>query len=140
LPNPDSEETKQKAQQFWDEAEAMLRGAWALKPANEDVIAAFQDLAKHAGPIALVRAAVVRAKPNGLVVLDAEPSIIVKDKPFYCVWEQVDGEDLCLRPENMAQKKVGIRIKKVGTYKFEIAVSDGVRGGNPLSVVVEVSE
>jgi len=59
---------------------------------------------------------------------------------MYCVWEQVDGEEIGLRPEQMAQKRVAIRINRPGTYKFELAVSDGVRGGNPVTVTVEVTE
>jgi hypothetical protein len=118
----------------------MYRGAWNQKPADEAVVAAFKDLSKHVGAIALVRSTTVRSKVKGLVVLDAEPSIVSKDRQMYCVWEQVAGEDLGLRPENLAQKKVGVRITRPGTYKFDLAVSDGVRGGNPVSVTVEVVE
>jgi tetratricopeptide (TPR) repeat protein len=135
-----TEDDKIKAAQAFDEAEAMYRGAWALKPGEEAVISAFRELSEYIGAIALVKNEHVQTKAKGLVVLDAEASIGPKDKPLYCVWEQVDGEDLGLRPESLADKTVKFKIRKPGIYKFELAVSDGVRGGNPLTVTVEVEE
>ena len=134
-----------EARRYWDEAEAMFRGAWTQKPGDADVHKAFQDLAQHAGAIALVQNTYVRSKTKGLVVLDAEASVAPKDekgvlKSLYFVWEQTEGNDLNLRAENLVQKKVGIRISKPGIYKFELAVSDGVHGGNPVTVTVEVFE
>ena len=40
------------------------------------------------------------------MILDSAASIGPKDKPLYCVWEQVAGDDLALRPESMADKQV----------------------------------
>jgi len=135
-----TENSKLEAHYKNDEAEAMLRAAWAKKPGDEQVANAFRELSKQVGTIALVLNTQIRAKVNGLVVLDAEPSIGPKDKSLYYVWEQVDGEPLEVRPEMLAQKRVGLRIRRAGTYKFDLAVSDGSRGGNPVSVTVEVSE
>ena len=135
-----TEDALLKANDNWDEAEAMFRGAWARKPGDEEVLKAFQDLSKYTGAIALVKDPLVKAKIRGLVVLDAEASIVPKDRPLYCVWVQVAGEDLTLRPENLTQKKLGLRITNPGTYKFELAVSDGQRGGNPVTVTVVVEE
>ena len=138
-----TEDSMQKASDSWNEAEAMYRSAWTAKPGDETVVAAFQELANHIGAIALVKNPVVKAKARGLVVLDAEASIvpkISKEHPLYCVWNQVAGEDLNQRPENLNQKKVGLVIPRPGIYKFELAVSDGIRGGNPVTVTVEVSE
>jgi hypothetical protein len=137
-----TEEAKQKAAESFDVAEAMFRGAWAQKPGDEKVVSAFKELARYIGAIALVKNTMVKAKVNGLVVLDASACIAPKDV-LYCAWEQVDGESLSLRPEALvpnAEKKVGFRIRSPGTYKFDLAVSDGVRGGNPVTVTVEVSE
>ena len=112
----------------------------AQRAGDEAVTAAFRELSRYVGAIGFVRSTYVKTRVRGLVVLDAESSIVGKDRPLYCVWEQVGGEDLGLRPENMAQKKVGIRVTRPGVYKFELAVSDGARGGNPLTVTVEVLE
>jgi len=135
-----TEASKLEAHYKCDEAEAMLRAAWAKKPGDEQVLNEFRELSKQVGTIALVLNTQIRAKVNGLVVLDAEPSIGPKEKSLYYVWEQVDGEPLEVRPEMLAQKRVGLRIRKPGTYKFDLAVSDGSRGGNPVSVTVEVAE
>ena len=135
-----TEDDKIKAAQAFDEAEAMYRGAWALKPGDEGVISAFRELSEYIGAIALVKNQLVQTKAKGLVVLDAEASIGPQGKPLYCVWEQVEGEDLGIRPESLADKTVKFKIRKPGVYKFELAVSDGVRGGNPLTVTVEVEE
>jgi hypothetical protein len=121
----------------------MLRGAWSQKPGDPDVTAQFEELAKRpqVGVIALVRSTTLRSKPKGLVVLNAESSIVFpKEKPAYYAWEQVDGKDLAIRREDLAQKKVGLKIKDPGIYKFELVVSDGTRGGNPVTVTVEVQE
>ncbi|HEY3323786.1 MAG TPA: tetratricopeptide repeat protein [Planctomycetota bacterium] len=136
-----TEDAKQKASDCFDEAEAMLRGALAQKPEEPRPMAALKELAKHVHTIALVRSGLYqKTKVRGLVVLDAETSIVPADRPMYCVWEQVDGEELGLRAEDLAQKRVCFRIKKPGIYKFQLAVSDGQRGGNPVTVTVEVSE
>jgi len=135
-----TEESRQRAGHGFDEAEAMYRGALKARTADEAAFSAMKEISKHVGAIALVRSTHVKAKVRGLVVLDAEPSIVAPGRPMYCVWEQVEGEDLGLRPENMAQKKVGIRIPQPGMYAFELAVSDGSRGGTPVKVTVEVSE
>ena len=135
-----TDESRQLASHSFDEAEAMYRGALKARPNDEAVLAAFKELSKHVGAIAVVRSTHVKAKVRGLVVLDAELSIVAPGRPLYCVWEQVEGEDLGLRPENMAQKKVGIRIPQPGIYAFEVAVSDGSRGGTPVRVTVEVVE
>jgi tetratricopeptide (TPR) repeat protein len=134
----DTDEAKIKSVQDFEEAEAMFRGAWILKPAEPELVKAFQELADHAGAVALVEQPLVKAKANGLVVLNAEPSVGPQGKPLYFSWRQVDGEDLGLRPEQLAEKKVGLRIPKAGTYKFDIAVSDGIKGGSPITVTVEV--
>jgi tetratricopeptide (TPR) repeat protein len=133
-------ETKAEATRHFDEAEAMLQGAWAKKPGDESVMAAFRELAAHVKVIAIPISATINAKAKGLVALDAEPSIVPKGKPIYCVWEQVAGEPLNLRPEDMAQKKVGLKVARPGTYKFELTVSDGSFGGNPVTVTVEIAE
>ncbi len=134
-----SERTKNEIQDCWDEAEAMLRGAWTLKPDDLEVKAQFEELAKQVGVIALVKSPVLISKPNGLVVLNAEPSIVFPEgKVMYYAWQQVDGKELNIRHEDLDKKMVGLRIKNPGTYKFELVVSDGTRGGNPVTVVVEV--
>jgi tetratricopeptide (TPR) repeat protein len=134
------DESKQKAAQSFDEAEAMFRGAWDQKPGDESVMTHFRELSKSVGAIAIPRSTYVKSKINGLTVLDASLSIVPKDRPMYCVWEQVAGEDLGQRPEKLAQKTVGIKIPRPGVYKFVLAVSDGIRGGNPVTVTVEVEE
>jgi tetratricopeptide (TPR) repeat protein len=133
-----SDEARIKSAQDFEEAEAMLRAARVYQPGEARLIAAFQELANHTGAVALVASSSVKAKPNGLVVLNAESSVGPKDKPLYFSWRQVDGEDLGLRPEQLADKKIGLRIPKAGVYKFDVAVSDGIKGGSPVSVVVEV--
>jgi len=135
-----TEEDKAKAAEFFDVAEAMYRGAWAVHPGNDAVVSAFRDLAEHIGAIALVKNQTVKSKARGLVVLDGESSIAPKDKPLFCVWQQTAGEDLGLRPETMNDKTAKVRIFRPGTYKFDLAVSDGIRGGNPVTVTVEVGE
>ena len=140
----DPDAAKNAALDCWDEAEAMLRGAWNLKPGDTDVTVLFEDLAKQVGVIALVKSPMLISKPNGLVVLNAEPSIVFpKEKdgrpaPMYYAWEQVEGKDLSIRREDLVNKMIGLRIKYPGTYKFELVVSDGTRGGNPVTVTVEV--
>ena len=136
----EKEEAKAEAKCACDLAEAMLQGAWAKKPGDPDVLAAFTELSKYAKVIAIVSAPVIKAPARGLAVLNAELSIVPKGKPLYCVWEQVGGEKLPLRPEDLSQKKVGLRIPRPGIYKFELAVSDGSKGGNPVTVTVEVGE
>lgn len=139
LLDDNSQETKDHIQECWDEAEAMLRGAWALKPDDLEVKAQFEDLAQQVGVIALVKSPMLISKPNGLVVLNAEPSIVFPEgKTMYYAWQQVDGKELNIRHEDLDKKMVGLRIKNPGTYKFELVVSDGTRGGNPVTVVVEV--
>jgi len=134
-------EGKAQAARACDEAEAMLQGAWAKKPGDDNVMAAFRELAKCGVPvIAIPRNPFIKAKARGLVALDAEPSLRPKGRPLYCVWEQVAGEPLNLRPEDLSQPKVGIRIPRPGTYKFELVISDGGQGGNPVTVTVEVAE
>jgi tetratricopeptide (TPR) repeat protein len=137
-----TKDAKIKAEQCYDEAEAMYRGAWTQKPGDEKVVAALKELAKHHGAIALVKNTYVKTKANGLVVLDCSPSI-APEETLYCAWEQSDGDPLGLRPEQLipnAQKTVSFKIRTPGTYKFDLAVSDGVRGGNPVTVTVEVGE
>ena len=130
---------KNDALDCWDEAESMFRGAWDQKPEDPAVKAQFKELAKQVGVIALVKSSTVTCKPNGLVVLSAEPSIIYpEDKKMYWVWQQIDGKALDLRREQLDKQMVGLRIKVPGVYKFELVVSDGSRGGNPVSVTVEV--
>ena len=133
-------EAKVQAACACDVAEAMLQGAWAKRPGDKAVLAAFAELSKYVNVIAIASNPVIKAKVRGLVVLDAAQSIVPKGKPMYCVWEQVDGEKLPLRPEDLSQKKVGLRIPCPGIYKFELAVSDGSLGGNPVTVTVEVVE
>jgi hypothetical protein len=140
------EETRILAAQCFDEAEAMFRAAWAQKPSDPAVLEAFDNVAKHSGAIALAKNLYITAKVRGLIILDAEPSIAPidkktgKPKPLYYSWEQSDGEELDLRTEEMAYKKVKVRIPKAGIYKFDLAVSDGAKGGNPVTVTVEVVE
>ena len=138
------EALKTQVQDAWDEAEAMLRGAWNTKPANKDaeVLEQFTALSTHVGAIALVSSQNVSAKKNGLVILNAEPSSLIfpKDKQLFYAWEQIEGPELDLRRENLTSKKLGLRIKDPGVYKFELVVSDGVRGGNPVTVTVEVRD
>ncbi|MEI6232539.1 MAG: hypothetical protein WCT04_05775 [Planctomycetota bacterium] len=130
---------KLEAQECWDEAETMLRGAWEKKPDDVGVKGQFDELAKQVGVVALVKSPLLISKPNGLVVLNAEPSIVYPEgKPMYYAWQQVDGKELNLRREDLDKKTVGLRIKIPGTYKFELVVSDGSRGGNPVTVIVEV--
>ncbi|HLX63318.1 MAG TPA: hypothetical protein VKX17_18750 [Planctomycetota bacterium] len=132
---------KKAAQDYWDEAELMFRGALALKPDDAEVRTQFEELAKQVGVIALVKDSYLTSKPKGLVVLNAEPSIIIpKEKPMWYAWEQVEGKDLGLRREEMDKKMVGLKIRIPGVYKFELTVSDGSRGGNPVTVTVEVRE
>ena len=136
-----TEEDKIKAAQSFDEAEAMFRGAWALHPGDETVSAEFRNLAEYIGAIALVKNAALKTRVKGMVVLDASASIAPKEKPLYLVWEQVDGENLGLRREELTEKIVSLKkIRTPGVYKFELAVSDGIRGGNPVTVTVEVEE
>jgi len=135
-----TEEAKFQAECAGDVAEAMLQGAWAKKPGDKDILAAFTELSKHVNVIAIASNPVIKAKVRGLVVLDATQSIVPNGRPLYCVWEQVGGEKLQVRPEDLSQKKVGLRIPRAGIYKFELAVSDGSRGGNPVTVTVEVVE
>ncbi len=135
-----TEDDKIKAAQSFEEAEAMYRGAWAVKPGDEALISAFRELSEYVGAIALVKNTTVQSKVRGLVILDGSASIGPKDKPLYCVWEQTGGEDLALRAEQMADKQVSFKIRSPGVYKFDLAVSDGVRGGNPVTVTVEVEE
>ena len=133
------EALRNEASDAWDEAEAMLRGAWEMKPDDLGVKAQFEELAKQVGVVALVKSPLLISKPNGLVVLNAEPSIVYPEgKTMYYAWQQVDGKELSLRREDLDKKTVGLRIKIPGTYKFELVVSDGSRGGNPVSVIVEV--
>jgi tetratricopeptide (TPR) repeat protein len=140
LAGQNTDDAKQKMAELLDEAEAMLQGAWAKRPGDETVMAAFKELSKHMRVIAIPRNPVIKVKPRALVVLDAGLSI-VPGSTFYCVWEQIGGEDLGIRPEEMAKKVVGLpRSMKPGTYTFELAVSDGTRGGNPVKVTVEVTE
>jgi len=140
-----SDEARTKAAQQFDEAEAMYRGAWALKPGDEAAHIALKDISKYVGAIAVPRSMRMKVKSKGLVVLDGEPSIVpdkrggTSDKrQIFCIWEQVAGEPLNLRPETLAHETVMLRITEPGTYKFELVVSDGVRGGSPATVTVEV--
>lgn len=138
---------KAEAQEQWEIAEAMLRGAWnvrgqqtAPEEAEKELTAQFTELSKYAGAIALVSSRHLISKKNGLVVLNAEPSVVYGGKTLYYAWEQKDGPELDLRRENLASKKLGLKIKEPGTYVFELVVSDGNRGGNPVTVTVEVQD
>ncbi|MCY3020524.1 MAG: hypothetical protein NTW87_16000 [Planctomycetota bacterium] len=133
-------ESKQQAACSFEEAEAMLQGAWARKSGDDTVMAAFKDLCKHVGVIGIVRNPFIKSKVRGLVVLNAEPSFSSGGKKLYYSWQQKAGEELNLRPEDMFQKVVGVRIYKPGVYKFELAVSDGGLGSSPVTVTVEVTE
>ena len=91
--------------------------------------------------IALVKQQHVISRPKGNGRAQRRMSIVFpKDKTMYYAWEQVDGKDLNLRREDLNKKLVGLKIKDPGVYKFELTVSDGARGGNPVTVIVTIAE
>ena len=140
-PGEKKDAARKLAQDDLNEAEAMLRGAWDMKPEDPEVLAQFEELAKQVGVIALARVTHLTSKPKGLVRLDAQPSLVFpKEKTLYYAWDQVEGKDLGLRSEDLNSKLIGLKIKDPGIYKFELTVSDGARGANPVTVTVEVRE
>jgi hypothetical protein len=137
-------EQRSKIQELQDLAEEMLRGAWNMDQNNPEVNEALQKLVEQVHVIALVKSSHLISKPRGLVVLNAEPTLIFpKEKGSYYAWEQqldTDSIELPLRREDLAKKTVALRIKDPGIYKFELVVSDGSRGGNPVTVTVEIRD
>jgi len=55
-------------------------------------------------------------------------------------WKQVSGEDLKLRPSDLAKGRVGLRVFRPGTYRFTLVVSDGQNRSAPAYLDVEVIE
>jgi hypothetical protein len=55
-------------------------------------------------------------------------------------WRQIAGEDLQLRPEKLAQPRVGLLIYHPGRYRFMLVVSDGEHYSLPALVEVTVKD
>jgi hypothetical protein len=55
-------------------------------------------------------------------------------------WKQTGGEDLQCQPNTLQRKLVGLPMYKVGTFKFQLTVSDGTYTSEPSEVEFEVVE
>jgi hypothetical protein len=55
-------------------------------------------------------------------------------------WRQIGGEDLQLRPEQMAKPQVGLRIYHAGAYRFMLIIKDGENYSLPAVVDVTVKD
>ncbi|MCW8131635.1 MAG: hypothetical protein KIS92_14915 [Planctomycetota bacterium] len=84
----------------------------------------------------------VRGQPGGVIILDGSLSRInpaTKAHAQYA-WAQIGGDDLQLRPEQMAKDKVGLRIYHPGRYRFMLTIKDGEYYSVPTIVDVIVTD
>lgn len=84
----------------------------------------------------------VRGQQGNFIVLDGTPSVInaaAKAKAQFA-WRQIGGEDLQLRPEQMAKPQVGLRIYHAGAYRFMLIIKDGDNYSLPAVVDVTVKD
>jgi|GEM_PF-1523022 len=78
--------------------------------------------------------------PASLLILDATRSHS-KNGPLTYTWKQISvaaGDDLRLRPLDLAKDRIGILIYLPGTYRFSLTVSDGQFTSPPAYAEVKV--
>lgn len=84
----------------------------------------------------------VRGQAGNFIVLSGQPSRInpaTKPRAQFA-WRQIGGDDLQLRPEQMAKEQVGLRIYHPGRYRFMLTIKDGELYSLPAIVDVIVKD
>ncbi|HYF47817.1 MAG TPA: HEAT repeat domain-containing protein [Planctomycetota bacterium] len=121
------------------------------KAVSEPAVVAVSVLKAGSLPVAVpraipnpVKAAIKGAKndPN-ILELNAMASTAGgenKKAPLTYTWKQIGGDDLKLKPADLAKGRVGVRIFVPGKYRFQLVVSDGQNTSQPAYIDVQVNE